>query len=500
MGKLNYITKSFDIFLNATKGKCFAMDVLKLAGGAVIAQSMTILATPIITRIYGPESFGLSALFASITGIIVVVACLRYDLSIVLPEKDEDAANLLALSLLLATAMSGITIFSVWLCGDKLLSLLNAPKLEPYLWIVPISVFLGGVFSALNYWNSRTKRFGRLSVSKVMGSVTATGTQLSAGIAGYPTGGSLIEASLLGSMVSTLMLGWQIWKSEKNSLARCLSWIVIIRMAKRYKEFPQISTCSALLNVISWQLPILLLSAFFSTKVTGYYSLSFMMVGLPMSLIGGAIGQVFFQRAAEAQKMNMLSSLTENTFEALLIIGMMPMLLLTVVGSDLFILFFGESWSEAGIYSQIIAFWALIWFISSPLSTLIDVLEKQKFGFFYNIANFIGRLIALCAGGLLFNNARLALIFFTIAGVLVYGYLCIGLMLRSGSNLSRIYHISSHYLIRSLPGVIIIVLLKLSGANPLTCTVASGFILLIYYLYLMKTNSRISGLFKGEIL
>jgi hypothetical protein len=36
--------------------------------------------------------------------------------------------------------------------GIKTLSLVN-----------PIAVFFAGVFSALNYWNSRTKNFGRLS-------------------------------------------------------------------------------------------------------------------------------------------------------------------------------------------------------------------------------------------------------------------------------------------------------------------------------------------------
>ena len=77
----------------------FASDVLKLAGGTAIAQILSILASPIITRMYGPEAFGLSALFASITGIVAVVACLRYELAIMLPEKDEDAANLLALGL-----------------------------------------------------------------------------------------------------------------------------------------------------------------------------------------------------------------------------------------------------------------------------------------------------------------------------------------------------------------------------------------------------------------
>lgn len=486
------INQKFEILLR----KSFFSDVLKLAGGTAIAQVLSILASPIITRMYGPEAFGLSALFASITGIIAVVACLRYELAIMLPEKDEDAANLLALSLILAATMSIITAFVVWLSRDTLLSLLKAPGLEPYLWMVPISVFLSGVFLALNYWNSRAKCFGRLSIARLTASVAATGTQLGAGISGHPTGGNLIGASMLGSAVSTLMLGVQIWKGEKSSLTKSLSWTIFFKMLKRYKTFPILSTWSALLNTVSWQLPILLLSSFFSLKVTGFYSLSFMMISLPMSLIGSAIGQVFFQRAAEAKRNGGLPHLVENIFEILIVIGMLPMLMLTFEGRDIFVVFFGETWSEAGIFSQILALWALVWFISSPLSTLIDVLEKQEFGLKYNIANFVARLIALSVGGLFFKDARLALLLFAIAGALVYGYLCIGIMLHSGLSLSRVYLIILRYFSKCILGIIVVLTLKILGANPLVCIFASGLFFIIYYYYLIKIDRDVPKLFK----
>lgn len=472
----------------------FGSDVLKLVGSTAFAQALRVLASPVVTRLYSPEAFGLFALFGSITSIMTVIVCLRYELAIMLPKKYEESANLLGLSLLLAALMSLLMIPVIWMGQGLLLGLLNAPGLASYLWLVPPMMFLAGAFQALNYWNSRTRRFGRLSIARLNASLVITGTQIGAGLAGYATGGSLIGASILGSVVSTLVLGGQIWRDEINTLAKCFSRVIIIRMAKRYKDFPKKSTWSGLLNVVSWQLPALLLSAFFSIEVVGFYSLSFTMVSLPMSLIGGAISQVFFQRAAEARRNNMLSTLIENIFEVLVVVGMLPMLLITFIGRDIFILIFGPNWVEAGTYSQIMAIWALVWFISFPISVLIDVLEIQNFGLFFNISNFVARLIALCAGGLLFKDARLALILFSIAGVLVYGYICIGLMLRCGSNLSMIFLILSHYFIRSIPGIIIILVLKTMGAKPLICIVASLLFVLIYYIYLIKIDSRLSFL------
>lgn len=92
----------------------FCSNVLKLTTGSVFAQALGILVAPIVTRLFAPEAFGIAALFASIAGVISVVACLRYELSIMLPETDEDAANLLGVSLccvLIVTIVSGLVTF-----------------------------------------------------------------------------------------------------------------------------------------------------------------------------------------------------------------------------------------------------------------------------------------------------------------------------------------------------------------------------------------------------
>jgi lipopolysaccharide exporter len=111
-----------------------------------------------------------------------------------------------------------------------------------------------------------------------------------------------------------------------------------------------------------------------------------------MSFIGSSISQVFFQRASEAKSEDALALMVENTFRLLVIIGMFPILTLTIVGSDVFSVIFGEIWTEAGVYAQILSIWVFVWFISSPLSTLYIIMEKQQFGLKFNIVNFITRL------------------------------------------------------------------------------------------------------------
>jgi len=192
---------------------------------------------------------------------------------------------------------------------------------------------------------------------------------------------------------------------------------------KRYKNFPLIDSSSALLNTISWQLPALLLTAFFSPVVAGFYSLGFRVLQMPMSLIGGAIAQVFFQRASEAYHDGTLEPLVENIFVLLLKLSVLPILLIAVAGEELFIVVFGVTWGEAGVYAQILSIWAIFWFISSPLSTILSVREKLTLGLSMTLLNFSTRLLSLVIGGVL-GSAILAMTLFSVSGVLVYGFSC----------------------------------------------------------------------------
>jgi len=432
------------------RGGSFGADVLKISGGTVLAQLIIMVASPMVARLYGPESFGLAAIFASITGIIGVAACMRYEYSIMLPTSDEEAANLLGLSLAISALTGALMIPVVWFLGEPLSQMIKAPDLIPYLWFVPPSIFFGGAFLALNFWNSRTRRFLRLSLARVTSSTTTTGAQLWEGLADQATGGSLIGAAVAGSAASTLILAAQIWRDDGNMIRGCLSWRSMISGLKRYRKFPLLDSWSAIMNAISWQLPTFLLSTFFSQTVVGYYALGMNILQLPMSIIGSAIGQVFFQRAAEARFRGSLPEVVESTFVRLGMVGVFPILLLSLAGRDLFVVIFGPTWAEAGVYVQILALWTFITFVTSPICTLFSVLERQGTFLAFNISLFIARAMALTLGGMT-GDARLTLALFTAVSVTAWGGLCIWILKKTSVPLRRIVRSYARYMAYCVP-------------------------------------------------
>ncbi len=468
----------------------FSIDVLTLVTGTTVSLIITLLASPIITRLYGPAAFGLVALFTSITGILGVIACLRYELAIVLPKSDEEAANIFGLCMLLVVLVSIATIPGIILLQQPIVQFLKAPQLGQFFWLIPPTLLISGTFLALNYWNTRTKQFKRLSIARISSSFSTTGTQLGAGFLGYTTGGVLIYANILGQLVSTCVLGLQIMREHLSFFKQNITWKGMVEASKKYSNFPRYDVWSALINTISWQVPVLLLSSFFSTTIVGYYSLGMMMVTIPMSLIGGAIAQVFFQRAAIAQHEGSLSIIFEDAYSFLIKISLFPLLLLTFIGQDLFILIFGPSWGEAGYYIQILSVWAVFLFISSPLSAILSVAGKQKTGLILSTINLITRFLSIVIGGVL-GSATLSILFFSLSGIVMYGSTGILFMQFAGVPVRKTLKIIGHNLLIFLPAGAIMLLTKILEVNGTIEIIIATLLFVLYCGYLIKTDSKI---------
>ena len=472
--------------MNSTKllkpNTSFKSDVLRLASGTGIAQIIGILSMPILSRLYAPEAFGITALFLSLTTILGAIACMRYELSIVLSDDDSEAANLLGVSLLFTLIITFCTILIIWLGSTFILEWINVVELAPYLWLIPIGVLFQGLFTAFNYWNTRTKHFTRLSIANISKQIANTTGMLGAGFSGYATGGSMIIANIGSQVIATIVLGVQILRDNSKFLLKSINWRKMMASIKRYRKFPIYSSWSALLNIISWQLPALMLGVFFSPIIVGYYALGFRIIQMPMQLIGQAISQVFIQRAAKAKNENKLTSLVDELIRRLFIIGLFPALLLSIIGKDFFVIIFGYNWMEAGVYSQILSIFGFIWFVSSPLSTLLSVLGLQKNGLIIQLIIFSTRIIALLLGVFL-NNGRLAIVFFSISGIFSYSILLFYIFDKTGINSKKIWFYLFSLFSKSAPFLLIIFIISINVSNSTLVVLSSVFISILYYFF-----------------
>jgi lipopolysaccharide exporter len=437
----------------------FTADVLKLASGTAAAQILTVGAAPILTRLFSPADFGTATIFGAISGILVSIACLSYEMAILLPQDDDDAAGLFGLACLACVATSAI---SAAVCVGFQRSIeraLHWHGVPGWPWLMALSTLLGGVAAALGLWHSRKRRFGRISWARVAGSATGTVYQLGAGTLGEATPAGLVHGTVAASAATFIMQGAQLGRSDARQILNGQRATSMAAIALRYRKFPLLTTWSTLLNSISWQLPALLLSYFFNSAIVGFYALGFRMLQLPMGLVANSIAQVFFQRAARAKHEGTLAEVVRGVYDTLLDFGLLPMAVLGIAGPEIFTSLLGPHWHEAGVYAQILAPWTLVWFVSSPLRDLFSVLEMQGLGLWMDANIFVSRLASLAVGGWL-GSPRTAVALFAGTGVLVYGYMVIVAMARAGVHHGPVLRWTARKLLGVVPACAALLLLE----------------------------------------
>jgi len=345
-----------------------------------------------LTRLYSPQDFGLLAVYASLLALINVISSLRYELAIPLPKDDEEAAHIVVLSLVIVIGTTLLTSLLVIFFSEAIAKALGVEMLAGYLWLLPIGVVLAGAYSIFNYWSIRTKAFGRVAATKLRQSLVTISIQLLA----FKLGGiALLCAQVAGQSTGTVSLARPALASAGFKQIR---WVGISDALRKYRRFPIFSTVSGLANSAGMQLPPLMFAAIFSPGAAGVYVLANRVLSLPMSIIGNAIGQVFYANAAEAYRRGELGPLVEKLHAKLAHIGMAPALVLVFFGQPLFTLVFGSEWQEAGWFARWMAPWLYFVFVSSPLSTLFSVAERQKEGLLFQIVLLISRVIAILIG------------------------------------------------------------------------------------------------------
>jgi O-antigen/teichoic acid export membrane protein len=428
---------------------------------------------------YAPEAFGLMAVCTSLAAVAGVMAGLRYEQAILLPERDEDGINVLALSLLITAGFSGALGLLLLFCRGPILRLFGAAKLGGYVWFIPASVLVSGFYQSIVMWNARQRDFGVVSGSRALASGLSNTCQLSFGFVKWTTAGSLIGGAFAGNSVGLAMAAVNAWRRSRQLLLESVRWVKVRWALKRYSEFPLYNSWGILLNTLSWQLPALLLARYFGSASAGYFSIGMRVLSVPMDVIAVSIGQVFFQRAAEARSAGNLPEVVEAALQRLIAFGIFPVVMMSLVAPDLFAIVFGNQWRPAGAYVQILAAWICVWFISSPLTVLVAVLEEQKFYLWMNCLILSSRWASIGAGAYL-HRVHAALVFYSVSGVLVYGYQGFVLVLKAGASVTKVASLLGRYAWPAGPAAAIILAARRAGASSIALTSLAGLLTVAY--------------------
>jgi O-antigen/teichoic acid export membrane protein len=369
-----------------------------LVGGTASAHAITAVAMPIVTRLYTPEDMNVLAVFAGLLAIFYVSVCLRFDIALPLPERDEEAANLLGLGAASAILLTSGLMLVVLLVPTGAYNAYGYGGFAPYAWLVPPATLVAGLYSLSQYWFVRRRAFGIIAQSRISQSAASAAAQLGLGVAGFgPVG--LVLGHAVNSGAGAALLGARLFRRERAVLA-AISLSGMRKAWRIHHRFPRYSALEALANVCGIHLPVVMIAGLAVGPEAGFLVLALYVMQAPMSLIGTAISQVYLSEAPAKHRAAELGSYTSEILAGLAKAGIGPLIFIGIISPFAFPWIFGPEWGRAGLLVAWMTPWFVLQFLTTPISMALHVTSGQRVALNLQLLGLIVRVGMVWAAGL----------------------------------------------------------------------------------------------------
>jgi len=396
----------------------FVGNVIKLASGTALAQVINVIASPFITRLYGPEIFGIFGMITTIVGLLLPLATLTYVNAVVLPKEDSEAIQLSHLSIKITLVfLAAISLFFT-VATYCLPESSDYHGVLVYAFTIPILIFLSVRTQVATQWIVRLREFGFMARISVGMALLLSSLKITFGVIS-PSVWSLVGIVFFVTLVKNR---WQYTKIGKRGIrikssnSYQKSWSTL---AREYRDFPLYQSPQILLNALGQSMPVLLLGYFYGASYAGFFILAKTLLTLPTNLIAKSVGDVVYPQLSSTKNKGLsIFPTIAKTTSGLFAVGFVPYAFLALYSPQLFEMVFGSEWVRSGIYAQYLAIWLFMSFINPPSVKAVIVLRAQRFAVVLNIFSTVLRILAFIIGYYYFHSDIVSIALFSIVGIL----------------------------------------------------------------------------------
>lgn len=352
--------------------------------GMAAAQSIPLLGSLLIARLYAPTEFGV---FSAWLGIVLTAAVMvtgRLEMALVVEPDGEP--RMFAMVATLATivtvsgALSVIAIAAYWMVP-------TLRGLTPGLALLFVpAALLVAVVQTWQSWAAAEGAYRQLSWIRISQALGVTGSQI---IVGWfaPNALSLAFGHLLGVLVGVCVAACFMPLELRAIKPWPKFWSKLKKFWSCHRRFPLLALPADVINTASGQLPLLIIASKFGAEYSGLFALTARVLGAPIGLLGAAVLDVFKRSAASSyREQGHCRDDYVRTFRVLALGGGVLALGVMLVAEPIFVLAFGEPWRQAGV----IAVWLMpmfaMRFVASPLSYVFYIAGKQHVDLMWQIA------------------------------------------------------------------------------------------------------------------
>lgn len=398
----------------------FTRNFAITASGNAVSLVIGFVFTPFIARVYGPEIYGVFALFTAVVNSLAPLSTLQFPSGYVAARDQNEFHNLILITMLVIIGGTFLVTGVIFVFYDIVFRSLSDISIERYAFFIPLYFFFMGIDNMLVGWNIRIKEFERSAVTKILSVVVSKGITLVAGIVRQPTPLGMVVGNLLVyPLESTFKLSGKLRNEFKNLLDARKSDIV--GTLKRFKGYPLYSAPGLVISNLASQLPIYFFSLAFAPSYAGYFALAGSLVSVPLSIVVNSSTTVFLQKAAELQQeadAEVMRDYVHNLYKRLFFISIFPLVLFALSSDYIFQVVFGEVWKPAGVFAGFIAITSVFGVSSQPISVLFRLKFRERLNFILNISQIAAKAAVLWIGTMLVGDIYVAVILFCAVNLL----------------------------------------------------------------------------------
>ncbi len=345
----------------------FAKDAIYLTAGTAVAQSLSILLAPVLSRLYAPEDFGLFGLYAAMVLVLGTIGGGRYEMAIQLPKSHHTSRDVAHLAIGLSIWSSlWLILLMVW-ASKSIAALLDIPKARLLLYLVPFGAAMFVIYGALRFYRMRLGQFKKVGLNTMMRAVTGYTANILGGLILGPSGLMLSSGNALSEAIGNQGLWPKEWRVQRSGSWR-KTWIRCNAVFNRYWALCRVLIFSHFISAIYLRAPILGIGWLYGAHTLGQYVLAERFTLLPATLIATSVGEVYRQRATvEWQQKGNFRPLMVKTTWWLLLGGIVPYGLGILLAPTIIPWFLGANWRPAGDIATILLIWGFAGFISNPV-------------------------------------------------------------------------------------------------------------------------------------
>ena len=387
--------RSYDAVGDRVASSPFARNVSVLVVSTVIGQAAGVLLSPLLTRIFSPDEFGMLSVYSAILAVIGGAACLRYEIAIPQAQTETEAVDLIgvtSLALLLCTVIVSLV---CWLLPSSVFGQLGGEFETSMRILLPVGFVVFGLYTLLLYVATRAQSFDILARARISQGVGGPLSQIALGLAGLgPTG--LALGFVVGQTAGTTLLFKRMIIDRWDTL-RDATRAGMLRAVWTNRAFPLITAPATIVDALgSNALIYIVLTQYYPGPVAGYLFLAERVVARPLVMISNSMLMVFiselgrYKLTEPAKLRTRFRQITSKQF----LIGVAWVAVIDVVSLLAFPSIFGDKWAEAVPYLIVISASHLANNVIQCVSNTLQALGRQALAAGWQL----GRVIAVYVG------------------------------------------------------------------------------------------------------